>query len=176
MAALTALLVGLLMLAASRVVIPQQNGPGASFENPSFSRKESTTQDSHGPGLSDLHAPLYATHLDDVAQIFALAKVHGIVLGQIDYRNEPNSSLPIRVRTLDLHIAEDYPKFKPFVADLLATMPHLFLQEIRVERGNAETSKAQITLKVSLIYKMQGHASALEKAPLITAANVGAPQ
>jgi hypothetical protein len=153
-----AFLAGLLMLAASALIAWQVGQPGSTADAPA-SRPRSTPLPAAQPGARDdslLDAPRYSTHLDDVALIFALAAQRGIALGQVDYRTDAQSSLPVMLRIMDLRLAEDYPAFKPFVADLLARLPHLFLQEIRIDRGNSENTKAQVTLKLVLVYRRKG--------------------
>lgn len=149
-------LAGLLMLAASLVLSLQAEGLGRASDAPAISeRSESRAAVQARTGREPaFDAPRYETHLDDVALIFGLATEHGVILGPVDYRTEVQSTLPVVVRTLDLRLAEDYSRFKPFVADLLARVPHLYLQEIRIDRGSVETSKTQITLKLSLVYRI----------------------
>lgn len=98
-------------------------------------------------------APAHGTHLEDVARLFKLAKAKGVNIGAIEYRSETSAALPILIRTLDLRINEPYPKFKAFVADLLSSMPHVFLQEIQVEQGHAPSYKEQYMLKLSFVYQ-----------------------
>jgi len=100
-----------------------------------------------------LQMPAYATHLDDIGLLFELAKEQGVSLGPITYRSDVNASVPVVVRMLELRLDEEYPKLKAFVAELLRRMPHLYLEEIRVEQGAAATSKAQATLKLSFVYQ-----------------------
>jgi hypothetical protein len=175
---LVAFLIGLLMLAASLLLgsqvertVPIPDAPRSSPR--SASNGAIPTQVGDGPAID---APRYETHLDDVAFIFALATEHGVAVGPVDYRTEARSSLPVLVRTLDLHLAEDYPRFKPFVADLLARLPHLYLQEIRIERGNAETPKAQITLKLALVYRIEGQKLPLSDPRAATSSAAGSAQ
>lgn len=155
---LVAFLAGVLMLGASLLLASQspRNVADMDAQNRGPRPGAAAMASERSSGAAVLDAPRYETHLDDVASIFAIAVEHGVVLGAVDYRTEAPSSLPVRIRTLDLHLAEDYPKFKPFVADLLARVTHLYLQEIRIDRGNVETARAQITLKVALVYRTSG--------------------
>jgi len=102
---------------------------------------------------ASLVLPAYSSHLDDVSLLLTLAKEQGVSLGPINYRSEARPPLPVVVRMLDLRIEEEYPKLKGFVAELLKRMPHLYLEEIRVEQGNAATSKVQATVKLSFAYE-----------------------
>jgi len=74
----------------------------------------------------------------------------------VEYRQTSNPSLQVLVRTLDIRIHEDYPRLKGFVADLLGNMPHVSLQEIRVERKDAAVTQGQVLLKLSFVYQASG--------------------
>lgn len=100
--------------------------------------------------------PEDSTHIDDLNQLFKLAKAKGVQIGTVEYRQTPNPSLQVLVRTLDIRIHEDYPKLKGLVAELLGSMPHASLQEIRVERKDAATAQGQILLKLALVYRAPG--------------------
>lgn len=97
--------------------------------------------------------PEDSTHIDDLNRLFKLAKAKGVLIGTVEYRQTPNPSLQVLVRTLDIRIHEDYPKLKGLVAELLGSMPHASLQEIRVERKDAATAQGQILLKLAFVYR-----------------------
>lgn len=150
-----AVIVGVLML-----------GTAAYFQWQSSQLLESNTQVLAGRGRgaksspqlpaadgSLFSAPADGTHLEDVRRLFKLAKEKGVSIGAIEYRSETSPALPILIRTLDLRINEEYPKFKAFVAELLSSMPHVFLQEIQVEQGHTASAKEQIMLKLSFVYQ-----------------------
>lgn len=96
------------------------------------------------------------THIDDLSRLFRLAKSKGVHIGTVEYRQTPNPSLQVLVRSLDIRIDDDYPKLKGFVAELLGTMPHVSLQEIRVERKDAAVTQGQILLKLAFVYRAPG--------------------
>lgn len=110
--------------------------------------------------------PAPHTHLDDMNRLFKLAKDSGVAVGAIVYRLEASSAAPILVRTLDLRLNEDYPKLKAFVAALLVAMPHLALQEIRVERKDATALQQQVLLKLSFFYQSDAKAPATVRGAL----------
>lgn len=97
--------------------------------------------------------PRHETHLDDMSLLFRLAKDQGVSLGGITYRWESNAAIPVTVRSLELRVEEEYPKLKAFVSELLRRMPHLYLEEIRVEQGNTPTTRVQATLKLAFAYE-----------------------
>lgn len=96
--------------------------------------------------------PPLGTHLDDVGLMFQLAKGQGVTMGPITYRSESSDSLPVVLRLAELQVDEEYPKVKAFVAELLRKIPHVYLEEIRVEQA-AVPSKVRATLKLSFAYR-----------------------
>ena len=150
-----AVMVGVLMLGAAAYFQWQASQLMASSTQAISGRGLATRTSTQLPAAdgSLLQAPAYGTHLEDVGKLFKLAKEKGVNIGTIEYRSETSAALPILIRTLDLRINEEYPKFKAFVAELLSSMPHVFLQEIQVEQGNANSTKEQIMLKLSFVYQ-----------------------
>lgn len=108
--------------------------------------------------------PEDSSHIDDLTRLFKLAKAKGVHIGTVEYRQEQSPSLQVLVRTLDIRIHEDYPKLKGFVAELLGTMPHVSLQEIRVDRKDAVTLQGQVLLRLAFVYRVSGPTPALIKA------------
>lgn len=106
-------------------------------------------------------APAPNTHLDDLARLFKLAREQGVKIGTIEHRLESHTTLPLLIRTLDLRLSESYPKLKIFVAELLSTMPHVSLQEIRVERKDATAMQKQIMLKLFFVYQTPAKSSSV---------------
>ncbi|MBA2673398.1 hypothetical protein [Ramlibacter sp.] len=108
---------------------------------------------SPAPESPALIAPPYFTQLDDVSALFRVAKQQGVALGPINYSSESLPSLPVVVRIVELHVDEDYPKLKAFVAELLRTMPHAYLREIRVEQNTGASTKVRAVLQLSFVYQ-----------------------
>jgi hypothetical protein len=155
-AGLACFIIGLLMLGATALSYQQARRLAAPAAGAPANRSLSAAPYATTPGAGsfELVAPAYATHLEDVSVVFELARQHGISLGPMNYRSEASASLPVITRVADLRLNEDYPKLKAFVADLLGKVPHLYLQEIRVDQGEAPSStKIQATLKLSFVYQ-----------------------
>lgn len=99
--------------------------------------------------------PRDSTNLDDLKYLFKLAKAKGVSVDTVEYHQEPDLTLQVLVRTLDIRVHEDYPKLKGFIAELLAAMPHATLQEIRVDRKDARTAQGQVLLKLAFVYRSE---------------------
>jgi hypothetical protein len=154
LAGLAAFVIGLLILASAAYLHRQAKKLVESTAH------VAATQESPGtpsPGATGAEAfasqlPLLATHLDDVGLMLQLAKGQGVNVGPITYRSEVNAALPVVLRQAELHVDEEYPKVKAFIAELLRKMPHVYLEEVRVEQA-ATPSKVQATLKLSFAYQ-----------------------
>lgn len=89
----------------------------------------------------------------DLARIFDIAKDHGIALGSGDYRDADRVAIPVDIRLVDLRFEESYPKLKEFLAALLNTMPHVAVEDLRVERKDNLATRHRVTLKLALVYR-----------------------
>lgn len=154
-AGLCAGICGLLMLAASWHIQGQTNELLAASSRV-ISKQPNSAQFPGQPSQSIepiFSAPEHNTHLADLGRLFKLAKDKGVNLGAIEYRIEPSTTLPLLVRTLNLRVNEEYPKLKGFVAELLNAMPHVSLQEIRIEHKDDAALQEHVMLKLSFLYQ-----------------------
>lgn len=100
-------------------------------------------------------APPDAQYMQDLGLLFQLGKEAGVSFGVIEYKSETNARAPLTVRTIDLRAHEDYPKIKGFISKVLNDMPHAALQEIRIERKDAQAPQGAMLIKLSLVYQAQ---------------------
>lgn len=98
-------------------------------------------------------APQNAQYMQDLGRLFQLGKEAGVTFGVIEYKSEANTKTPLTVRTIDLRATEDYPIIKGFISKVLNDMPHAALQEIRIERKDAQTAQGAMLIKLSLVYQ-----------------------
>jgi len=104
-------------------------------------------------GARSVDVPLLQTQLTDLRTLFQIAERQGVRLGTVQFRSEPVRDAPYLVRTLEFRLEEDYPRTKALLAALLGSMPHLYLDELRVDQGGDATGKLQTTLRLSLVYQ-----------------------
>lgn len=155
LAGVATFVVGLILLGAAAFFYRQAHKLVESAAQASPPGQEIHARTNTGASSGEAFAaqlPALGTHLDDVGLLFRLATEQGVHIGPITYRSEANPTLPVTLRLAELHMDEEYPKLKAFVAELLRQMPHLYLEEIRVEQG-AASSKVQATLKLSFAYQ-----------------------
>jgi hypothetical protein len=98
-------------------------------------------------------APTDAQYMQDLGLLFQLGKEAGVSFGVIEYKSETKPKTPLTVRTIDLRTTEDYPKIKGFISKVLNEVPHSALQEIRIERKDAQAAQAAMLIKLSLVYQ-----------------------
>lgn len=98
-------------------------------------------------------APLDAQYMQDLELLFQLGKNAGVSFGVIEYKSETNAKAPLTVRTIDLRANEDYPKMKGFISKVINELPHAALQEIRIERKDAQVPQGAMLIKLSLVYQ-----------------------
>jgi hypothetical protein len=155
---LLAIMTGLaLLLAAWQVHQQTRHLHHASDATPSAGTSDATQGRQFARATEAIFTiPEDRTHIDDLDRLFKLAKSKGVQIGTVEYRQTPSPSLQALVRTLDVRIHEDYPRLKGFVAELLGSMPHVSLQEIRVERKDATVTQGQVLLKLSFVYRASG--------------------
>jgi hypothetical protein len=102
---------------------------------------------------ASLDLPPYFTHLSDVEQLVQVAGRQEVKLSALNIRTEHPEKLPLVLRVLEIRIDEEYPRLKTFVSELLARLPHLYLDEIRIEQASESSGKVQASLKFSLVYR-----------------------
>ncbi len=111
--------------------------------------------DTPPPALETLSiAPEDSQYIKDLELLFQIAGEVGVGLGSIDYKSEVNAKVPVALRTLDLRVREDYPKIKGFISKVLFQMPNAALQEIRIERKDAQTMQSSMLIKLTLVYQL----------------------
>lgn len=116
--------------------------------------------------------PPSSDYTADLAQVFDIAEDLGIVLASGDYRDADPTALGLDTRLVDLRINENYGTLKEFLANVLNTMPHAAVQELRIERKDGTSVKHQVFLKLALVYspraaQSQGTAPTAERIPAI---------
>ena len=106
------------------------------------------------PGVTGAEArgALENSHLDDLSTLFKLAAEQKVNLGPIGYREDVQPSAGVVIRSLELQVQDDYPKLKSFLAEVLRTMQHAYLEEVRVE-VNSSDAKVASALKIGLVYE-----------------------
>lgn len=117
-----------------------------------------TQQAAVQPGAPPVYEPLSMAppdtqYIRDLGLLFQWGKEAGVTFGIIEYKSEVHPKTPLTVRTLDLRTQEDYPKIKGFISRVLNDMPHAALQEIRIDRKDAQAIQGAMLIQLSLVYQ-----------------------
>jgi len=112
-------------------------------------------------GLPDMEADLVASLPDqgsytrDLASFFKIANDSAMELGAIDYRVEENPKLPYLInRSMEFRLNDEYPKVKAFLSRVLQKLPHVSLQEIRIEKKDVLTAQGAVQVRLVLLYRV----------------------
>lgn len=108
-------------------------------------------------------APPEEQFFNDLKSVFNTAKKSGVGVGKVDYKREANATTGIVSRRVDLHVTDNYPRMKEFIAKVLAEMPHAVLHELRIERNDPLSPQALMLVRFSLTY--QADATTAKVAP-----------
>ena len=91
----------------------------------------------------------------DLERIFGTAADHNIQLlkGEYQLKAEPNATF--LAYTVTLPVRDRYGAIKDFIADVMKTLPHASLDELRVTRDDADTATLDAVVRFTLIYRSQ---------------------
>lgn len=98
--------------------------------------------------------PPLSQGLDDLRAVFAAAGKHGVMLAKGEYtvKRADDGSRIARVQAL-LPVSDGYPKVKAFVGEVLNTLPHASLTELRLERGASGPDRLEARVLLTLFYR-----------------------
>jgi hypothetical protein len=158
--ALVLLMVALACLASAWQIAQQAQDLRAQIER--AQKSQSVQSKGQAPAFEALSmAPEDTQYIKDLELLFQIGRDTGVSFGSIEYKAEANTKTPLTLRTLDLRANEDYPKIKGFVSKVLNHMPNAALQEIRIERKDAQAAQGSMLLKLTLVYQTPLKAAAL---------------
>jgi hypothetical protein len=97
--------------------------------------------------------PTMAQNADDVATLFAAAQRHGVRLAHGDYLLSAEPGSGFLVYTASFPITEGYGAIKAFTADVLRSLPHASMDELRMERPESNATSLAARIRISLVYR-----------------------
>lgn len=104
------------------------------------------------PRETALEVPPASMQLVDVEALVRVAEHSNVRLGSLQFRSEPIPNTPYLVRTAEFRIEEEYPRMRAFLAELLGRIPHLYLDELRVDQAAQADGKVQANVRMSFVY------------------------
>lgn len=90
---------------------------------------------------------------DDLGEIYACAERHKVALVRGDYqlKTERDSPFVSYVATFPVHT--EYAAVKAFAADVLQSLPHASLDELKLSRDGAATGALDAVVRITLTYR-----------------------
>ena len=90
---------------------------------------------------------------DDMEQVFKIAKANQISLIKGDYKLTRSAGDPLTHYTATIPIHAPYLAIRNFSAELLDTLPHVALDELRMNRVNADDTALDSEIRLSFVYR-----------------------
>lgn len=97
--------------------------------------------------------PLLSQNAEDLKKVFASAKQYHMLLpkGEYQFRNEADA--PLLTVTATFPVSANYASIKGFVADVLKTLPHASLDELRMTRNTAGHPTLDSSIRFTFVYR-----------------------
>jgi len=97
--------------------------------------------------------PTPSQSAEDIDAIFTMARRHRLNLlkGEYQLKAEPRS--PFVTYTATFPVSADYATLKLFTIDVLTTLPHVALDELRMTRNAAGDTMLDATVRFTMIYR-----------------------
>lgn len=97
--------------------------------------------------------PTRDRNAEDLRQVFAAARRHNVALnkGEYQFQVEPNS--PFVTFALTFPVREGYGDIKRFTSEVLRSLPHAAMEELRLERSDAGASVLDARIRINLFYR-----------------------
>ena len=89
----------------------------------------------------------------DLKVVFAAAQRHNVSLhkGEYQLKVEPNS--PFVTYAATFPVKERYSSVKDFAADVLRTLPHAAMEDLRLERSDAGSPMLDARIRITFVYR-----------------------
>ena len=97
--------------------------------------------------------PTMAQGADDLEAIFQCAERHGLHLNKGEYQLKQEAGAPLTALRATFPIKADYRHLKEFTSDVLKTLPHAAMDELRMARSDASNPVLDASVRFSLVYR-----------------------
>lgn len=95
--------------------------------------------------------PSIRAHAADLRALFEAARTNKLTIERSDFQVTPAGG-PITVVTATLPMRGSYANIKQFASEALERLPHLSLQDLRLERPDIGTTELRARVRVALYY------------------------
>jgi hypothetical protein len=97
--------------------------------------------------------PSFEQNAADVQKVFAGAERAHVALTKGDYALKADAGSPFITYTATFPVHESYGALKAFAADVLQSLPHAALEELRMARSDASGAVLDATVRFTFIYR-----------------------
>ncbi len=97
--------------------------------------------------------PTLRDHGSDLQALFEAAKANDVTIDRSDYQVATGIDGPLTVVVATLPVRGSYVQLKRFANDALVRLPHLALQDLRMERPDIGTTELRARVRVALYYR-----------------------
>ena len=90
-----------------------------------------------------------------LAKLHEIAMAHGVALQQADYRGANERGRQIGQYRISVPSTTTYPQLKSFLADVLATLPNLSLDELSLQRRAPAEARIEVQMQFTLYLRQR---------------------
>lgn len=97
--------------------------------------------------------PSLDANADDLERLFQSARQHNVQLprGEYKFKQEPNE--PLSSYTASFPVKAEYSALRDFSADVLDTVPHASMEELRMTRTSADSKLLEAVIRFTFVYR-----------------------
>jgi hypothetical protein len=89
----------------------------------------------------------------DLAQVFAAAAHSNVSLSKGEYHQVIESQSPFVTYVATFPVKDSYPNVRDFATEVLRSLPHAALEELRLERSNSTATVLDARVRINLFYR-----------------------
>jgi hypothetical protein len=97
--------------------------------------------------------PPLSQSASDLERVFAAAKAHRVNLLKGDYQLKAEPNTPLVSFTATFPVRNDYSAIKAFTADVLSSLPHVSMDELRMTRSDAGAGMLDSVVRFTFVYR-----------------------
>lgn len=91
----------------------------------------------------------------EIATLYRLAAQHQLTLQEVVYQDQQQQGESLLRYSVDFTVTQSYPLIKAFVLDMLAAMPYLALEQIKLEREDINSPQIEAQLRFRLFLERE---------------------
>lgn len=92
-------------------------------------------------------APPVAEVTDAISALAVLAEAHQIPIREVGYQDGIRPGSGLLAYKINFSVEADYPRLRVFIADTLAELPYLALQQLTIQRDEISSQQLRVDLQ-----------------------------